>query len=186
MKRYYVCCLAIAVFLLSSDAFSQRRPPLPQDYPVLKHNMFKGTPARPLLTSKRARLYRTVLRQGARQGPNFAGRYTIVTWGAGLGVFSLAVVDARNGKVFFPPFRTVGGTGYGLPFIDEGDNPSWAPDSKLFAFVGCPDVNDSRKGLYVYLFDRGRFQLLYFEKENEEVAKANQQAWEKEIDRRLA
>jgi hypothetical protein len=41
-------------------------------------------------------------------------------------------------------------------------------------------------GLYVYLFARGRFRLLYFEKEDEEERKASQQAWEKEIDRRQA
>ncbi len=178
-------CIVTSVALLTSTTYSQEKPPLPEDYPVRKSAIFKGTPARPLLDSKRARLYRTVLRQGAKEGPNFAGRYTIVTWGSGLGVFSMAVVDAKSGKVYFPPFKTVGNTAYGLPFLDKGENPAWKVDSRLFAFVGRPDSNDQGMGLYVYLFDRGRFRLKYFEKEDEEERKKSQEAWEKEIDRRL-
>ncbi|MEP6947404.1 MAG: hypothetical protein ABJA02_15910 [Acidobacteriota bacterium] len=147
--------------------------------------MYKGNPASVVLDSKRARLYRTVLRESAKEGPNFAGRYTIVTWGAGLGVFSVAVVDARTGKVYFPPFREIGNTGYGMPFVDKGDNPAWRIDSRLFAFIGRPDSNDKGMGMYVYLFERGRFRLLYFEKEDEKKRKADKEAWETEIDRRL-
>lgn len=182
----FLYCIVTSVVLLTSRTYSQEKPPLPKDYPVRKTEIFKGTPARPLLDSKRGRLYRTVLRRGAKEGPNFAGRYTIVTWGSGHGVFSMAVVDAKSGKVYFPPFETVGNTAYGLPFLDKGENPAWSVDSKLFAFVGRPDANDQGMGLYVYLFDRGRFRLKYFEKEDEEERKANQEAWEKEIDRRLA
>ncbi len=184
-KIPFVCCIVTSAILLTSISYSQEKPPLPADYPVRKSEIFEGTPARPSLDSKRARLFRTVLRQGAKEGPNFAGRYSIVTWGASLGVFSMAVVDAKRGKVYFPPFKSVGGTAYGLPFFDKGENPAWNLDSRLFAFIGRPDANDKGMGLYVYLFDRGRFRLLYFEKENEEERKASQEAWEKEIDRRL-
>lgn len=175
-----------SLILLSLQASAQRKQPLPEDYPVSKSDVYKGKPVRPLLGSKRARMYRTVLRQGAKEGPNFAGRYTLVTWGAGLGVFSMAIVDAKSGNVYFPPFRTIGNTAYGMPFLDTGDNPAWRINSKLFAFVGRPDVHDKGMGLYVYSFDRPRFRLLYFEKEDEKRRKANQEAWEKEIDRRLA
>lgn len=179
-------CIVTSVALLTSSTYSQEKPPLPEDYPVRKSAIFKGTPARPLLDSKRARLYRRVLRQGAKEGPNFAGRYTIVTWGAGLGVFSMAVVDANSGKVYFPPFKTVGNTAYGMPLLDKGENPAWKVDSRLFAFVGRPDANDQGMGLYVYSFDRGRFRLEYFEKEDEKEREASREAWEKDIDRRLA
>ncbi|MGH9945947.1 MAG: hypothetical protein ACRD6X_01965 [Pyrinomonadaceae bacterium] len=97
----------------------------------------------------------------------------------------MAVIDSKTGKVYFPPFRTVGNTAYGMPFLDKGDNPAWRLDSRLFAFVGRPDANDKGMGMYVYLFERGRFRLLYFEKEDEEKRKADQETWEKEIDRRL-
>ncbi len=108
-------------------------------------------------------MYRTVLKEGAKKGPNFAGRYTIVTWGAGLGDFSLAVIDAKTGRVYFPPFREVGNSSYGLPLVDKGNNPAWRPDSKLFAFVGLPGGRSSKgTGLYVYEFNHGLFRLIQF------------------------
>ena len=179
-----ICSLLLFV-LFVVPALSQVKPPDPKDYPVTVRDTYKGSPVAPLLDSRRARMYRTVLRQGVKNGPNFAGKYTIVTWGAGLGSFSMAVVDATSGKVHFPPFTTVYNTGFGMPFIDKGDNPAWSLDSRLFAFIGRPDVDDKGMGLYVYLFDRGQFSLLYFEKEDEDKRKAEQVEWEKELDRRM-
>jgi hypothetical protein len=118
------CLIFTSLVLFTLPAYGQRKPPRPEDYHVLKSEMYKSTPTSVVLNSKRARLYRTVLREGTKKGPNFAGHFTIVTWGAGLGVFSVAVVDARTGKVYFPPFREIGNTGYGMPFVDKGDNPA--------------------------------------------------------------
>jgi len=94
---------------------------------------------------------------------------TIVTWGAGLATFSMAVVDAKTGQVYFPPFDEVGASSYGLPYLDKGDNPAWRIDSKLFAFVGMPDWDQSKgEGMYLYAFNRGRFRLIRFIKNNAE------------------
>ncbi len=153
----------VAVCLLTGAAFGQKRLPRSEDYPVPVSDRFRGKPAPVILNSRRARTYRTVLREGARRGPNFAGHYTIVTWGAGLATFSMAVVDARTGRVYFPPFKEVGASSYGLPLIDKGNNPAWRIDSKLFAFVGMPDWDESRgEGMYLYTFDKGRFRLIRF------------------------
>ena len=54
-----------------------------------------------------ARRFRTVLREGARRGPNFAGHFTIVTWGCGSSCQMTAVVDARTGHVFQPWIQTM-------------------------------------------------------------------------------
>ncbi len=155
--------LLVAACLLAGAASGQKRVPRSEDYPVPESQRFRGKPAPVVLSSRRARMYRTVLREGARAGPNFAGHYTIVTWGAGLATFSMAVVDARTGRVYFPPFEEVGASSYGLPFIDKGNNPAWRIDSKLFAFVGMPDWDERKgEGLYLYTFDRGRFRLVRF------------------------
>jgi len=61
---------------------------------------YKGKPAPPKLTTRSQRKLRTVLRQGAQKGPNFAGRYTIVEWGCGSNCVVFAVVDAANGNVY--------------------------------------------------------------------------------------
>jgi hypothetical protein len=46
-----------------------------------------------------ARRYRTVLLQGAKAGPNFAGHFTVIYWGCGSPCVQFAIVDARNGNV---------------------------------------------------------------------------------------
>jgi hypothetical protein len=185
-NAFVSCLIFTSVVLLTTPAYAQRKPPRSEDYPVPKSQMYKGKPAPVMLDSKRARLYRTVLRKGANIGPNFAGHYTIVTWGPGLGVFSMAVVDAKTGKVYFPPFKEVGNTSYGMPYIDKGNNPAWRINSKLFAFVGVPDPNNKGMGMYVYSFNQGRFRLVYFAREDEEEKKASEKAWEKELDDRPA
>ena len=57
-----------------------------------------------------ARRFRTVLRQGARSGPNFAGHLTVIRWGCGTSCIVIALVDARTGRVFSSPV----GAGYGV------------------------------------------------------------------------
>ena len=46
--------------------------------------------------------FRTRLREGAAKGPNFAGHFTVVTWGCGSSCQEHAIVDAQTGKVAFP------------------------------------------------------------------------------------
>jgi hypothetical protein len=54
-------------------------------------------------------MYGTRLRQGAAEGPNFAGHYTMVTWGCGTGCQVAAVVDARTGRLSEQTLLTAGG-----------------------------------------------------------------------------
>jgi hypothetical protein len=69
---------------------------------------FKGKPGTPLVSRPEERRFRTVIREGAKQGPNFAGHYTIVEWGCGTECIQAAVVDSRTGTVFQPPFGQKG------------------------------------------------------------------------------
>jgi hypothetical protein len=90
-----------------------------EDYPVAE--VFKGAPANPILTTTEERRYRTVIRQGVSKGwgvldgntdrqmpgtgPNFAGHFFIITWGCGVPCLMAAIVDAKTGRVFPPPFH---------------------------------------------------------------------------------
>lgn len=145
--------------------------PSPSDYPVSKRDTFTGTPIPPIIVSKRTLNYRSVIREGAEHGPNFAGHHTIVTWGAGLGSFSVVVVDARTGKISFAPFESVSLGGYFQ--IDKQEPPWFRKDSKLFVFVGCPGkeyegcTDWNKDGLYFYEFDNGKFKFLKFVKRDE-------------------
>lgn len=148
--------------------------PKPEEFPVKSSEMYSGRPKPVILKEKRALEYRTVIRESAQRGPNFAGHYTVITWGAGMGNFSLAVADARTGQLIFPPFESVSKAGYDLQF-DEDDAriPAFRKDSTLFAFMGCPGkeyegcVDWDKDGFYVYNFERNQFRLLKFVKRDE-------------------
>jgi len=76
-----------------------KQPAYPFDrYPAGK--LFKGRPAAPQLVTADQRGFRTVLRNGAKKGPNFAGHFTVVQWGCGSNCIAMAVVDAVTGTVY--------------------------------------------------------------------------------------
>lgn len=61
---------------------------------------FDGVPAPVQLRSAPyGRTFRTRLREGARGGPNFAGRFTLVMWGCGAPCQMVAVIDAESGRL---------------------------------------------------------------------------------------
>ncbi len=107
-------CLLILVILagLTTASYAQSKIPRFDQYPVFKK--FFGKPASVNLRSHpMARKYRTMLRQAVREdGINFAGHYIATTWGCGTQCQYVAIIDARNGKVYFAPFNT----GYGISF----------------------------------------------------------------------
>ena len=77
-------------------------PPEFADYPVTED--LRGRPAPVDLASHPlAARFRTRLREAADTGPNFAGYYTIASWGCGSGCIQYAIVNARDGGVSFPP-----------------------------------------------------------------------------------
>lgn len=46
-----------------------------------------------------AKRYRTMLRNGQEEGPNFAGDMTVVSWGCGTACTTLALISVMDGKV---------------------------------------------------------------------------------------
>jgi hypothetical protein len=59
-------------------------------------------------------MYQTRLREGAKKGPNFAGYFTLVSWGCGSSCQEWAVIDARTGRVFDRILRTTAGSEFYL------------------------------------------------------------------------
>jgi len=90
--------------------------------------------ARPLLASPGAREFRTVLREGAAAGPNFAGNFTVVSWGCGSNCYRWAIIDGRSGRVYFPPADIAMLFGP-THFSDAG--LSYRLDSGLLAIAGA-------------------------------------------------
>lgn len=161
--RAAVCLLALCACAAAAPGASAQprggRAPRPaprfEDYPV--REVYKGPVAPVRLDSRRARMYRTRLREDSRGGPNFAGRYTVVVWGCGTSCAQMGVVDARTGRVYFPPVEYMDI----VDVSDEAERRQWFRlDSRLLRLT--LNYYDGAGGykVYYYLFDRGRFRLL--------------------------
>jgi hypothetical protein len=176
---------ALALALLTAGAQSQRRaraqegaeaasakkkktgePPRFGDYPVKE--IYRGRVAPVILEGKRARMFRSKLREDARAGTNFAGHYTVVYWGCGTGCAQLAVVDARTGRVYWPPLAYAD-----IPASPEDaavPHPNFRPDSKLLVLTRSHYDGRGGRTAYYYLFDNNRFRLLRRAEERDDPA----------------
>jgi hypothetical protein len=115
-------------------------------------------PAVPLVSYGLAHLYRTVIREQAKLGPDFAGHFTIVRIGCGAGTACLAVADASTGRVFFSQtLKSV----YILRDADV-ERLNYRRDSSLLIAAGSPNEDDSREGLSYYLWQHDKFRLIRF------------------------
>jgi hypothetical protein len=148
--------------LISTAAITQ---PVPKfaDYPAPAMTIRR--PAAPVLAGREARAYRTMLRDGAKKGPNFAGRFTLVAWGCGASCVYFAVVDALTGRVTFDPrVRTLDASH--AAFSDgagaDGEPFRFRRDSRLLITLGAPNEDQARDGAGFYEWAGGRFRLLKF------------------------
>jgi len=167
-----VALLLFALAALAADALPQKRPgakhadlmkaetqsesPRFVDYPVKE--VYRGRVAPVILDSKRARMFRTRLKEDSRAGTNFAGHYTVVFWGCGTGCAQMAVVDARTGRVYWPPLDYID-----IPVAPEdaaAPHPNFRPDSKLLVLTRSRYDGRGTYTAYYYLFDKNRFRLL--------------------------
>jgi hypothetical protein len=151
---------AIAALIISTAApcisgEADTAKPTFSDFTVAEH--FKGKPAPVNLSGDpKAKTYRTMLREGARRGPNFAGHFTIVIWGCGSSCQQFAIVDAVTGKVYFSrevPYVSFGdreGEPYGLDFRE---------DSRLIAVYGRIKEDDP-KGMFFFTWDGTKLTLI--------------------------
>ena len=117
---------------------------------------FRGTPAHVRLDDAQARRFRTRLREDSRQGPNFAGHYTVVFWGCGSGCAGMAVVDAYTGRVTWLPLDWID-----IP--DEQDvkpNRNYRLDSRLLVVTRSHYDASASFTAYYYLIEKGRFRLI--------------------------
>jgi hypothetical protein len=81
------------------------------DYPSVER--YSGPAAPVLVASARyGRTYRTRLRDGSKAGPNFAGAFTVVTWGCGSSCQVSVVISARTGTLSRQILRTTNGLQY--------------------------------------------------------------------------
>ena len=78
-----------------------------------------------LSSHREARRFRTNLRNAAKGKVNFAGHFIITTWGCGTGCSQSAIIDQRDGRIFFP--NEFSGVGQGFCEPPENANPLDSP-----------------------------------------------------------
>lgn len=79
------------------------RKPVPSDYPI--RGGLKGKTSLPDFKNRDSEFnaFRTRIRDGMKQGPNFAGHYSVIQFGCGTGCSGVVVADNRTGQpVRFP------------------------------------------------------------------------------------
>jgi hypothetical protein len=155
--------LAVAPAVLSAQVNCGHTPcrdGAPQFEAYLAAPAPHAAPPAPLVEDSRmARRFRSVLRAGAATGPNFAGHYTVVTWGCGVACAGLAIVDSATGHAYFPQ---------SLRFNDYHtvrENPLPEPfqfrvDSSLLVIVGAPNEGD-KSGIFYYVWKAPKLRLIY-------------------------
>lgn len=158
--------LIVTVAAFPAMAGDWKHAPKPGDYAVHEH--FDGRPAEVKLSSAKDKRYKTMLRRHAKNGPNFAGHFTLIAIGCGLDSFFIAVIDAKTGVVHWPPFGciTLAG-GFELPGNPNSEplrNPTFRIDSRLFVVVGIEDretADPEDRAATFWVFDKGTFTRVY-------------------------
>lgn len=135
-----------------------------EDYPA---KLYTG-PVAPVRwqADSRARMYRTVLKNAAKeQRPNFAGHFIVAQWGCGSSCIMNKIIDARTGKVFHPAgvesnvVINIDGA-----LFDEGDMLRFRADSRLFVLIGEPEEDEKRRGIWFFEWTGTRMKLLRYVK----------------------
>ncbi|WP_264165906.1 hypothetical protein [Burkholderia sp. AU30280] len=134
-----------AAAALPAPAAVAPAPPCPS--PSFEHYPVRATPAprkpvtAPRLTTKEARLYRTVIRDEFTQPANFAGHYRVAIWGCGTDCRNFAIVDKYTGATYtMPGVQAIAGV-----MGNDDERVDFRPDSRLLIVAGCfnDDCDDS-------------------------------------------
>ena len=130
MKKLMV--LVGSVLLFSFAASAQKTPTFAQ-YRVKVER--KKSVTVDLASHKRAKTFRTNLKNAAKEPVNFAGHYILTNWGCGTNCSMAGIIDARTGRVYFP--AQLEGYGYALQDWEGTDEPlEYEANSKLLVLRG--------------------------------------------------
>ncbi|RMH77435.1 MAG: hypothetical protein D6680_05130 [Cyanobacteria bacterium J007] len=102
-----------------------------------------------------ARQFRRIIEPAATVGPNFAGRYTIVSWGCGTACQEIAIVDAETGQVYLQPIRSE----VGIQFQLESRLLVVNPPQNIRNLYGA--IAPQGLATRYYLWDNNRLQEIH-------------------------
>lgn len=119
-------------------------------YPAPAASAPRKPAAAPRLTTREARLYRTVIRDEFPQPANFAGHYRVATWGCGTDCRNFAIVDKYTGATYtMPGVQAIAGV-----MGNDEERVDFRPGSTLLIVAGCfnddCDYNDAKAARFFY------------------------------------
>lgn len=147
-------------YAIMPEDFKAPSAPTFEQHPVAVK--FYGKPAPVDLKSHpEAKTWRTGLKEGAKEGPNFADHMTIAMWGCGTNCIAIAFSDANNGKVYFDKALE------SLAIVNVHDNEydkviDFKRNSNLLIVAGCPNEEcESRRGVNYFLWTDTGLKEIY-------------------------
>lgn len=143
------------ILLMTSSTLAAGTLPAFKDYPA--GPLYQGQNAAPDLSTDEANTFKTRLKKAAKEKPNFAGHYILTQWGCGAGCINFAIINAKTGKVRFPPFTLC----CWPPNVD--DPIEFRPDSKLIVLNGqINEGGQDKDGKFYYQWEGDQFKFLQF------------------------
>jgi hypothetical protein len=162
-----IASLALLVSFQTIFFAQKTASPTFRNYPA---DVWAGKPAPVNPRSHRlARMFRTSIReQQHEEGINFAGHYTLAVMGCGTGCSIAAIIDARDGRAYFP--RVFEGWTSEIGDYQFGDNEdirTFHADSRLIRVVGRPRISADERwgpsGVYYYEWKNNALRQVHFQ-----------------------
>ena len=141
--------------ILSASAGPIPSPPAFESFPVAAQQPFRAV--KPDVAHGKAHRYRTILRQAAAEGPDFAGEYKVARWGCGTCCSEFAIINLRTGVVYFPPFYVA--CEYSTESKGDPIALEYRADSRLLAVTGAR--NEVGGGVHYYVWNGKRLRLAF-------------------------
>lgn len=139
--------------------FSPTNLPKFKDYPARETYKGKVAPV-DLNSDSEAHQYRTRLREGVKNGPNFAGHYVAITIGCGSNCQMQWIVNAKNGKVI-DKFMSSLGAGFHLNSNLLILNPP--TDELAEKYKEMPNASFLSTETAYYILEKNTLTLIYKE-----------------------
>lgn len=149
MKKLFIALLMLLA-CAASQSYAAEQVPQFDDFPV--KDVFKGKPAKVKIVSPQDRKFSTRLHELNGKEPNFAGHYTLASWGCGSSCIQTVAIDAKTGNVVWLPFTVC------CWDVDVNEPIEFKRNSSLIVVHGSR--NEAGGGEYYYRLDGSAFVLV--------------------------
>jgi len=149
-RALLICC--VGIILLAGEP-PQKSIPRFEEFPSTNQGK---KPKATLILTKQDLMYKTRLRIGYDQQPNFAGHYVLTLWGCGALCLMGAAIDTETGMVHWLPGTVCCWDYAGESGPEINDPILFRKDSNLISLTGL--LNETGiKGTHYFKLQKGKF-----------------------------